>query len=372
MGLIILACIIKYPSLRFGGDYAAATGQTLIESYRKQGRWAIVIYALFEVGGAAFVIAAITLFLTGLVHSALVPQLPGVAVSAGLLSIITALLISGKYRLLESMTTVMVVLFTILILVATSLATPRLFQSPLVFLPPMIDGTLVLYLLPLIGFMPTTPTASVMQSLWTVAKYEGLAARDSRGVRLDFDIGYITTCFLALCFIVLGAALLHNNGIVIEKSNIGFAEQLLQVFTDVLGAWTFPIVAGAAFLVIFSTLITVVDGLTRVSVALWHMVKSPAYEQTEVQRYRVTMIILCSAAFTVIVGFAKSFTVLIDFLGLITFLIGPFIAWLNHRAMFDSKTALSYYPGGFLRVWSLLSIAALLGLGLTYLIFRLK
>ena len=30
--IVVLACIIKYPSLRFGGDYAAVTGKSLISN----------------------------------------------------------------------------------------------------------------------------------------------------------------------------------------------------------------------------------------------------------------------------------------------------------------------------------------------------
>lgn len=35
LGLLILACLTKYPFLEFGPRYAAATGEDLVEGYRR-------------------------------------------------------------------------------------------------------------------------------------------------------------------------------------------------------------------------------------------------------------------------------------------------------------------------------------------------
>ena len=48
--IIIFACIMKYPSLRFGGEYAAATGKNLVTNYRERGWFIFSFGPLFSIG----------------------------------------------------------------------------------------------------------------------------------------------------------------------------------------------------------------------------------------------------------------------------------------------------------------------------------
>ena len=43
---ILLAFVIKYPTFRFGHEYAHATGQHLLTGFRKQGTWAVLLCAV--------------------------------------------------------------------------------------------------------------------------------------------------------------------------------------------------------------------------------------------------------------------------------------------------------------------------------------
>ena len=38
--VIVVTMVLKYPLFEFGQRYAAATGKSLLEGYRRQGRWA--------------------------------------------------------------------------------------------------------------------------------------------------------------------------------------------------------------------------------------------------------------------------------------------------------------------------------------------
>ena len=44
--LLLGACLIKYPAFRFGSDYAAITGKSLLDGYQRQGRFKLLIFAL--------------------------------------------------------------------------------------------------------------------------------------------------------------------------------------------------------------------------------------------------------------------------------------------------------------------------------------
>ncbi|HUG99090.1 MAG TPA: divalent metal cation transporter, partial [Gammaproteobacteria bacterium] len=59
LGVVLVACLLKYPGFQFGPRYAAATGTSLLEGYRRQGRWALALYALVTLGTAFTVQAAV-------------------------------------------------------------------------------------------------------------------------------------------------------------------------------------------------------------------------------------------------------------------------------------------------------------------------
>ncbi|NVK27203.1 MAG: divalent metal cation transporter, partial [Flavobacteriia bacterium] len=44
--IILIANVLKFPFFEFGTRYANATGESLIEGYKKLGTWAVVLYAL--------------------------------------------------------------------------------------------------------------------------------------------------------------------------------------------------------------------------------------------------------------------------------------------------------------------------------------
>lgn len=77
VGIVVLANVLKLPAFRAGPAYAAATGTSLLEAYRRQGLPALLLYALVTVGVMFTVLAAVTLVTAGL------PVLP-VAVRRGL------------------------------------------------------------------------------------------------------------------------------------------------------------------------------------------------------------------------------------------------------------------------------------------------
>ena len=60
IGVIILALLLKYPLFQFGQRYAIATGNSLLEGYRRQGRWSLILYLILTVGTMCTVLAAVT------------------------------------------------------------------------------------------------------------------------------------------------------------------------------------------------------------------------------------------------------------------------------------------------------------------------
>lgn len=370
--IVIFACIVKYPSLRFGSDYAAATGKSLISSYRHEGWLPFTIYAAAQLFSMVFIVAAISLFTLGVLQASFsfsINNLLGVSL---LLAVVVVLLLGGHYHLLERVTKYIVAIFTALIFVAVALVAKNMEWSISALAVPSMDPLTLMFVVALIGFMPTPPDGAVLQSLWTCARAEEKGQLPHpKDARLDFNVGYVISVVLGLCFILLGAGVMHTAGVEIEKSNFGFAKQLLALFTDTLGGWSFPLIATAAIFVMLSTLFTVVDGMTRVVVAIGEeSVPEKVASLGSERLYTIVILLLCMAAVLVLATMLKSFATFMDMTAVLVFIISPILAILNHRAMWSERVPIEYQPGAFMKTWSLLGIVLLILLTLTYLYFR--
>jgi len=252
--VILLACLIKYPTFYFGPAYAAATGESLLESYRRLGRWALALFALELFVNMFIATAAVALITGGLVNSVLALGLNSITMAGMLLALCGALLLSGKYRRVEKVTTLFVVVFTILIVVAVFLAVPKATQTVASLAPAItIDLKTLLFIIAFAGWMPTALGASVFQSLWVCAKGDHLKRSVTpQEARFDFNVGYLGTAFLALCFMLLGTVFMHQQDIVVAASAPGFAGQFMGLFTAAIGNWAYPIIAVAAIACVLS------------------------------------------------------------------------------------------------------------------------
>ena len=54
-GVVLLALVLKYPFFEYGPRYAAATGLSLVEGYRRVGRWALWTYLAITLSTALIV-----------------------------------------------------------------------------------------------------------------------------------------------------------------------------------------------------------------------------------------------------------------------------------------------------------------------------
>src|SRR5690606_21191873 len=124
--LILLACLMKYPALRFGGEFSAASGKTLIQNYRETGWWAIGLYVLTQVFSMCFAIAAVTLVTVGVIKTTFKIIDAVIWVAIAILAMAAICLLSGGSHLLGRLTKLLVAVFTVLIAVTTVLVISRI------------------------------------------------------------------------------------------------------------------------------------------------------------------------------------------------------------------------------------------------------
>jgi Mn2+/Fe2+ NRAMP family transporter len=143
--VVIFACLMKYPGLRFGGEYAAATGKNLVANYRQRGWLVFGLFSISQLFSMVFIIAAVSLFTSGLLQVALGFETGPVMGVFILLVLVAAMLMTGHYKVLEKSIKVIVVFFTLLTTVCMLMVVDRLDWSVSAFALPPLDVPTILY-----------------------------------------------------------------------------------------------------------------------------------------------------------------------------------------------------------------------------------
>ncbi len=374
-GYVVFMCLLKYPTFFFGARYTAATGESLVQGYGRMGKWLLYLLFVMQLFEFTFGIAGVAIVSAGLAKNVLGLALGDIPMAVTLVAACLVMLAVGRYALLEDVTRVLVVVFSVGTVVAAVLAFGGIERGEAALSADMtLDVPTILFLVAVAGWMPTGTAAAVSISLWIKAKQK----RVGRAVTVpeadfDFNLGYFAAIFTAVCFVVLGTYVLFIPGVAPDPDSAGFAAQLMSLFTATLGAWTWPIIAVASMAVMLSTLITLIDLLPRTSAAIVTQLWPDSWgEQRQTGLYLGFIGLELVLLLAVLLGLMQNFATFIDLVTSMGFIVAPVIAWLNHIVMFSSHVPAAHRPGKLLFYWSRFTIASLSVVGLVFLYLKLS
>jgi Mn2+/Fe2+ NRAMP family transporter len=340
--LLLLANLFKYPFLLIGSRFTAVTGRSLLEGYQQQSRWFLPLYLLITLSTGVANIAAVS-SLAGSLATALVPAGSPQAMGLLALSISLVVLLLGQYRSLDRLSKAVVALLVVCTLVA---AVATLIRGPaadfaVMFTPsPWTWGSLP-FLVALLGWMPCPLDLSAWTSLWIYAREQDSGHKSSRTeVEADFNIGYAATVLMAVLFLVLGAWVMHGTGTEFSQAGAAFSQQLIELYTVSLGAWAYLLIALAALMTMFSTVLTCLDGYPRsasASVRLLQGHTGMAVLSTNSQR--LWMWLHFALACAVLLWWSGSMGALVTLAMWVSFVTTPVLAWMNWRVMQSRQVA---------------------------------
>ena len=368
---ILLAFVIKYPTFRFGHEYAHASGQHLLTGFKKQGTWAVVLCAIVVLCVMLVGFPAALLVTSGLAVISFGLDLPVFAVAAGICIFSGACLMAGQYRWMDSIVKVLLSVLFVSTLIATALCVSLIEWEQSNIFTPLANHSSLLFLAALIGFMPAPFETCIWQSLWVLekGKQRKLSSAD---IKLDYHVGYFSTLLTAVCFLMLGAAVMHGSGQQFSASPAEFSAQLISIYTSLLGQWAKPLIAIAAFATMLSTVLVIHDGYPRTVCALADCFRDTA--MSEQQRFRVyaaSILAMILIAMVIMVYFIHSFKVLIDIATTMAFLSAPVLAWLIHRSMHSEDVPPAARPSPGLTRYSVACLWALVLFAVFYISLHL-
>ena len=368
--VFILIALVKYPGTRFGKDYADATGKSLLDNYTSYGWVVISLYSIVIFLTLAFVSAALGLVSASILNALLPLNINSRYLTVGILAVSGCLLMLGKYSFLEKLNKVLVPAFTILILATTAIVANQTDWSAINWAFPAANKANLIYLIAIAGWLLAPMEVSVFLSFWTNEKAKTRKAKtlgaDKSVNNFDFNLGYWMSLVLALCFLLMGASLLSDQASELPSAGGAFIQEIIKLFSNALGDWSYSIIAFIAMTVMYSTLLTVMDGYARNVQVLLKF--TPARHVKNL--FNVGVLSVTISGILVILLFMNSFTTFIDLVGILVFVLAPIYAILNHKAVFGPDIAPDKQPSNFMKVASLAGIIVMSLVAVSYLYLR--
>lgn len=366
LGLIwalFLVHFFKYPFFKFGPKYAAATGETLLDGYKKLGKGYLALYFIVNLATMFTIQAAVTI-----VTASLATQLFGITNNlvywSTILLFISFLILSlGKYQFLDKLMKYIILFLTISTIIAVSIAIGKneVTLSFVQILPKEAIG--LSFLIAFLGWMPAPLDISIWHSLWSIEKQKNTTEEVSvKKSIFDFNVGYFGTMFLGLCFIILGATVMFSTDQKFASSGGQFAIQLINLYTDNLGDFAKPVIAIAAFTTMFSTTITTLDASPRAMEKA-----SELLFETKKLNYWFWSLILIAGTLIILFLLLSSMLILVKIATIFSFLTAPIYAVLNYKLITSKFTPKEHHPKPIIKYLSFTGILFLIGFSIWYL-----
>ncbi len=373
--VILIANFLKYPFFEFGPRYAASTGKSILHGYASMGKWAISLYLLVTVSTMFTLLAAVTSVTAGLFSSVFTLPLSPFLWSEAILFVCLIIVVVGKYRLLDNLMKVVIIVLALATVVAVGLVAHHGF-NPDATMGQTFDWTSadVLFLIALVGWMPSAIDVSVWHSMWTVAKIKSIHHGHGHNLKfalLDFNIGYIGTAVLSLAFLALGAIVMYGKSN-FPDSGVEFSNTLIAMYTKAIGGWSYPLIAFAALATMFSTTLTVLDAYPRVLKESTELLfKRTAKWRNNWILSAAWMLLLFSGTLSVLAFFAGQMKLLVDIATSLSFLVAPILAYLNYNSVMNTDLTGVHKPGPLLRLLALVGIMVLTAFAIYYVGIKL-
>ena len=261
--VLLLVNLFKYPFFQYGPRYSLATGESLLHGYYKMGKGYLWAYLALNLVTMFTIQTAVTV-----VTAALASQVFGLSGTLALWSVIITvvcflILLLGKYQLLDKVIKWVMMLLAVSSVVAVSMAFFNYDKSISFTQVFPLEGSGLLFLIAFMGWMPAPLDISIWHSLWALEKKKSQQTSIKESL-FDFNVGYVSIIILAMCFMGLGAFVMHGTGSSFSNQGSVFAGQLIHLYTSNLGQAAYGIIAIAAFTTMFSTTLTTLDGSPRV------------------------------------------------------------------------------------------------------------
>ena len=365
---ILIANIFKYPFFEFASRFSNATEKSIIEGYKILGEKIVWIYLIITLVSMFFISSAVGAVTAGFLQNLFHTSQFGIINHIIIFCICGSILSFGKYSSLDSL--IKIIGFTLLVSTLISFILV-LSKGPInENILPTIHYTKVdiLFIIALMGWMPTAVDLSSWNSLWTLERIKDSNYKPKlKETLFEFNLGYFASALLSICFLTLGAYLMYGSDSSFSNNSAIFANQVIKLYTASIGSWSYLIISISSFSIMFGTCIAVFDGYARSANECIRLVKSNSSNKNF---YNVIIWILIVGSIFIIYFFGSKLKQLVDLATTISFLIAPFVAVANYLLV-TKHIDKNMQPKKWLRILAMIGILYLIGFSLLFIYLRI-
>ncbi|MBE6164962.1 MAG: divalent metal cation transporter [Streptococcus gallolyticus] len=362
--VILLINIFKYPFFRFGSQYTMENDKSLIEGYAEKGKGWLAIFLVLNIFSAIVNTAGVGILCAAILYN-IFPNGFGLSISqltTIIIVIIWAMLLIGGYKFLDSLAKWVMTALTIATVVAVVIA---LFKhreyAPDFEAPTPWRMAALPFIVSLMGWMPCPIEISAINSMWSVEKRKQVKMSEADAI-FDFNTGYIGTAILALIFCSLGALIQFGSGEEVQSASAAYIAQFVNMYASVLGEWARFLITLIAFLCIFGTVITVIDGYSRANnEALRLFLDRKEASQKALYGW---MTLTAVIGLVIVYLFAGNVATMLRFAMIASFITTPFFAYLNYSLVNNKEHQVKPWLKGL----SIIGLVYLFGFALFFII----
>ena len=358
---LILINIVKYPFFQYGPRYAASTGESLLEGYKKLHKGVLIAYFIITFATMFTIQTAVTIVTAG-IASYLFGGSSLVFWTTIIIGICVCVLLIGRYKILDSLMKVIVICLTISTIIAVAMAFQPSTTLDFTQIIPK-DPISIAFLIAFMGWMPAPLDISIWNSVWTLEKKKINPSITLKQSYFDFNVGYVTTIILGIGFLSLGALVMFGSDESFSSKGGEFANQLINMYTSSLGEGAKIIIGIAALTTMFSTTLTTLDASPRVMNKASELIS----EKTFKRGYLFWILILITGTLGIFFFFVSEMGLLIKIATILSFLTAPFYAIANFKLITSKHTPKEAQPSKYMKVYSIISILVLIAFCIWYL-----
>lgn len=367
--LIVVVNVLKYPFFRFGIEYTLATKKSLVEGYKSKGPWFFYSFIGLNIIAAVVNTAGVLLLTASLLHYALPINISVTLLCWLILAVCLVILLLGHFKALDNVAKAIMGLLTLATVIALIIAFSNGAMNhgtvaPADYIGPSpYELAMLGFMVALMGWMPAPIEISALSSLWLKEKQSQQTVTRAQGL-FDFNVGYWLTALLALVFFSLGVLVQYGQSNEIALGGVAFAKQLIDMYALTIGEWARPLVSIIAFLCMFGTTLTVLDGYAR---TLNESQKLLGFKQSK-HSLNIWLILQSLAGMAVILFFKSALGPMLTFAMTLAFVTTPIFAWLNFSLV---RSEPSIQHSLLVRTLSWIGLVYLVGFALVFLVWKL-
>ena len=164
-------------------------------------------------------------------------------------------------------------------------------------------------------------------------------------------------------FLLLGGLVMYGSGASFSDNGGIFSLQLIEMYTQNLGIWSYAIIGIAALTTMFSTSLSTLDASPRAMNKTLELI----FEKPFKNGYILWLILLIFGTIAIFFFFLSEMGTLVKIATILSFLTAPFYALMNYILICSKHTPKDWQPSKSMHILSIFGILFLVGFNIWYL-----